>query len=169
MEAKKTTKKIKVVVDLASINSFDIFYANKATEMARNVLPMVKLFMEMPPIQERNHVIMFLNKELGWNAGKNIVYKKGKIGGSTTQSGDLVTGTCETCNMFKVVFKRTKASKGFVIVPEQTHLTHESMAPNGGDDLCGCYRHIATMVSVQYYYTMLSYYLIVHCSHSVVH
>lgn len=157
MSSNKQPKKAKISVDLSNINSFEIFYSKKAEEIAINALPMMKLFMQMPPIEIRKHVIMFLNKELGWNLGKNILYKR-KVGGKA-QGGKLVIGSCsvESCT-FQIVFQSTKQSQGFTVRPNRSNLTHICIAEDGQEYPCGCTVHVADQVSG----TMLWYFCMVH-------
>jgi hypothetical protein len=151
-------KKAKVSVDLVSLNSFEVFYANKAEELAINALPMMKLFVQMPPIEKRHHVIMFLNKELGWNLGKNILYKK-KIG-TECQGGNLVIGTCsvETCK-FRIVFQHTQKSQGFTVRPQQSNLIHKCYSEDGEESPCGCTIHVADQVIRLTCHSIMPYYM----------
>ena len=57
--------------------SFSSFYREKAIEVAKIEVPMMKLLSNMPPIELRGDVVLFVEKEFGWNKGKNIQFKRG--------------------------------------------------------------------------------------------
>ena len=116
---------------------------------------MTDLLLKMPPVELRADVIFFIEKEFGWNKGKNIQFKSGKTNGSGT-----VTGTCPNCNNFQIVFKSTAESDGFTFRPELSSLKHVNIRDDESTAPCPCTIHNASQVNwycvvVRYYSTLL--------------
>jgi hypothetical protein len=137
------TKVKRQIMCLDEKSCFTNFYQNKAIELAKIEVPMMKLLIKMPPIQIRSDVILFLEKEFGWNKGKNILFKKGKTNGTGT-----VTGTCENCNNFQIVFKNTIDSEGYTVRPEFSRLNHVGIDFDQQETPCMCSTHRASIVRI---------------------
>ncbi len=134
-------KEKRKVICLDEKAPFVNFYQNKAIETAKIEIPMMKLLEEMPPIELRAEVRFFVEKEFGWNKGKNIDFKSGNTNGSGT-----ITGTCQDCNNFKIVFKNTADSDGFTIRPKFCNLKHMVIREDKSEMPCLCSVHKASQV-----------------------
>jgi hypothetical protein len=136
-----TPKEKRKSINLEEKAPFINFYQNKAIETAKIEVPMMKLMERMPPIELRAEVLFFVEKEFGWNKGKNIEFKKGSSNGSGT-----ATGTCKDCNNFKIVFKNTTGSDGYTIRRELCRLEHLIIRADKSEVPCPCTTHVASQV-----------------------